>query len=175
MSNLRDRRYVLAKTTTDDLIANLIATVTGDRVDATGLSAHVGFRMLVLVTRPTMTGAEVVERLRKIVARMKADAEDHKAARDAEAEREAREIAEKLAESKQPQQLGDVAKRVVTRLRDLTGFGEARDWGMQLAQDLRSYKAGEIGFEDVDCGVLLQDLRAAGRRFSRPRSPPSAT
>jgi len=40
--------------------------------------------------------------------------------------------------------LAEAAKAVVTRLRDLSGYGEAKTWGLRLAEDLHAYKIGEI-------------------------------
>lgn len=55
-----------------------------------------------------------------------------------------------------PISIGDAAKEVVHKLSQMPGFGAAaRDWGMQLASDLRDYAAGAISWQDVDCGCLL--------------------
>jgi hypothetical protein len=53
----------------------------------------------------------------------------------------------------------------VTRLRDLAGFGEARDWGLQLAADFAEFKAGRLGWEDVDKGLLLSGPPGSGKTF----------
>ncbi|GAC1046065.1 AAA family ATPase [Rhizobium sp. No.120] len=42
-----------------------------------------------------------------------------------------------------------------TRLEHLAGYGEAKVWGMQLAEDLRLWQQGEIEWRDVDRGVVL--------------------
>ncbi|PWE52128.1 ATPase [Metarhizobium album] len=41
------------------------------------------------------------------------------------------------------------------RLEDTHGYGEAKDWGLRLAEDISSWKRGEIAWEDVDRGALL--------------------
>jgi hypothetical protein len=55
------------------------------------------------------------------------------------------------------------AAETVTRLRDLAGFGPAKDWGLQLAADLAEYKAGRLGWEDVDKGLLLSGPPGCGK------------
>ena len=61
--------------------------------------------------------------------------------------------------------LAEAAKAVVTRLRDLSGYGEAKTWGLRLAEDLHAYKVGEIEWQDVDCGVLLSGPPGCGKTF----------
>jgi ATP-dependent metalloprotease len=48
-------------------------------------------------------------------------------------------------------------------LRELHGFGEAAEWGLELALDLSDYKSGKIGWEDVDTGVLLSGPPGTGK------------
>ncbi len=48
-------------------------------------------------------------------------------------------------------------------LRELHGFGEAAEWGLELALDLADYKSGKIGWEDVDTGVLLSGPPGTGK------------
>ncbi|CAN7238880.1 AAA family ATPase [Pararhizobium sp. LjRoot255] len=40
-------------------------------------------------------------------------------------------------------------------LENMHGYGKAKDWGLQLAEDLRAWRAGEITWDDVDRGALL--------------------
>ena len=49
------------------------------------------------------------------------------------------------------------------RLDELRGFGAAGDWGLQLVADLTAYRAGEIGWEDVDAGALLVGPPGTGK------------
>lgn len=42
-----------------------------------------------------------------------------------------------------------------TRLEDMHGYGEAREWGLRLADDLAAWKRGEIKWEDIDRGAVL--------------------
>lgn len=45
----------------------------------------------------------------------------------------------------------------------LPGLHEARAWGKDLAQDILDYKAGVIGWEDVDVGLLLSGPPGVGK------------
>lgn len=49
------------------------------------------------------------------------------------------------------------------RIDDLHGLGEAGDWGRELALDLADWKAGKIGWEDVDRGILLSGAPGTGK------------
>jgi cell division protease FtsH len=40
-------------------------------------------------------------------------------------------------------------------LQELSGYGPAQTWGLDLASDLAAWKAGELAWADVDRGVLL--------------------
>lgn len=48
-------------------------------------------------------------------------------------------------------------------LREMKGYGEAQSWGLQLAKDLALWKEGEIGWGDVDRGVLLEGPPGCGK------------
>ncbi|WP_244513091.1 MULTISPECIES: AAA family ATPase [unclassified Ensifer] len=49
------------------------------------------------------------------------------------------------------------------RLEEMAGYGAAKTWGLQLADDLRAWKAGEIAWEDVDRGALLHGPPGCGK------------
>lgn len=48
-------------------------------------------------------------------------------------------------------------------LEDLAGYGEAKDWGLDLVRDLADWRAGTISWEDVDKGVLLSGPPGTGK------------
>ncbi|WFU00687.1 AAA family ATPase [Rhizobium sp. CB3171] len=48
-------------------------------------------------------------------------------------------------------------------LESMPGYGEARDWGLQLSDDLADWKAGRIPWSDVDTGLLLSGPSGVGK------------
>ncbi|MCA2378999.1 AAA family ATPase [Agrobacterium genomosp. 3 str. RTP8] len=48
-------------------------------------------------------------------------------------------------------------------LHDLSGYGEAKEWGLELTEDLAAWKAGVLTWDDVDCGVLLSGPPGSGK------------
>ena len=80
------------------------------------------------------------------------------------AEREAQEDErDMLARLAEPAPLGKAAAGVVRRLSQMTGFGDAGRWGMQLAADLRAYGEGRLAWSEVDRGVLLSGPPGSGK------------
>ncbi|MBX4962141.1 AAA family ATPase [Rhizobium binae] len=54
------------------------------------------------------------------------------------------------------------------RLEELHGYGEAKHWGLQLANDLASYRRGEIPWTEVEPGLLLSGPTGVGKtRFAQ--------
>jgi ATP-dependent Zn protease len=111
--------------------------------------------------RPGATPAKVVLDLKALHKNDWADDDDA----EADALAGIADLADKTiqAERDESESLGDVAKKVVTRLRDLSGYGEAKTWGMQLAADLADYKSGKLAWEDVDKGLLLSGPPGCGK------------
>ena len=52
---------------------------------------------------------------------------------------------------------------VVRKLSEMSGFGAAQEWGVQLAQDLAAYAKGELPWRDIDRGLLLSGPPGGGK------------
>ncbi len=48
-------------------------------------------------------------------------------------------------------------------MENLAGFGHAKVWALELADDIRSWKEGEVEWRDVDCGLLLSGPPGTGK------------
>lgn len=53
------------------------------------------------------------------------------------------------------------------KLEDTHGYGWAKSWGLQLAEDIGAWRAGSIAWEDVDRGALLFGPPGCGKNFIR--------
>jgi cell division protease FtsH len=53
-------------------------------------------------------------------------------------------------------------------LEELAGYGEAQSWGLNLAADLREYRAGRLDWENIEKGLLLVGEPGVGKtQFAR--------
>ncbi|MDE8762564.1 AAA family ATPase [Rhizobium sp. CBK13] len=50
-----------------------------------------------------------------------------------------------------------------TRLEDMHGYGDAKAWGLELARDVDDWRAGKIGWVDVDNGALISGPPGCGK------------
>ncbi len=48
-------------------------------------------------------------------------------------------------------------------LHDLAGYGDAKAWGIELADDLVAWKAGMLPWSNVECGILLSGPPGSGK------------
>lgn len=51
----------------------------------------------------------------------------------------------------------------VPRLSEMHGYGPAKAWGLELAQDLTDWQAGRIVWDDVDKGIILSGPPGVGK------------
>ena len=54
-------------------------------------------------------------------------------------------------------------KAAEMRLETMAGYGEAKNWGLDLAADIRDWKDGRIKWKDVDKGLLLSGPPGTGK------------
>jgi len=56
----------------------------------------------------------------------------------------------------------------IPTLEELSGYGEAKDWGLELSKDLKDWMEGNLPWSDVDKGVLFEGKSGTGKtRFVR--------
>lgn len=73
-------------------------------------------------------------------------------------------ILEKMADAEKAETIPkDSSPKDELRLENLAGYGEAKDWGLDLARDLADWRAGTISWDDVDKGVLLSGPPGTGK------------
>ncbi|MDP9808098.1 AAA+ superfamily predicted ATPase [Rhizobium tibeticum] len=56
-----------------------------------------------------------------------------------------------------------LSDRASPRLEDLSGFGAAKTWGLQLAADIKAWTAGELEWADIDKGIVLAGPTGCGK------------
>ncbi|MCD2177357.1 AAA family ATPase [Rhizobium sp. C1] len=49
------------------------------------------------------------------------------------------------------------------RLENLSGYGDAREWGLDLARDLQAYREGKLSWDQVSKGLLLSGPPGCGK------------
>lgn len=81
-------------------------------------------------------------------------AEEERKANEAKDAKDAKEKGKKPAERTVPD---------VRPLTDMHGYGDAKDWGLELAKDIEDWRNGVIAWSDVDNGVLLSGPPGCGK------------
>jgi hypothetical protein len=145
--DVADHVWVLQEAASPVLISDAIEAMTGDRIDSVNFKDAVNFGDLLLCLHPDSAAESMAAKVCKMINRY------------------AKKVADLTQERDDAQSLGDAAAAVVTRLRDLSGYGAAKDWGMRLAADLRAYKQGELAWQDVDRGILLSGPPGSGKTY----------
>jgi hypothetical protein len=148
---LRDaeRKWVLGNVDYADIFNQVFQTVTGFNPKLSDNDIY-GFNVATLKSI-LRRGISVDDAMQRLMHRV--DAARRK--KSAETTKEKNDIDELLDAYTPPTPIGDAASDVVRKLSEMTGFGAARDWGLQLAQDLRDYGEMKIEWNDVDRGILL--------------------
>ena len=57
----------------------------------------------------------------------------------------------------------DLNDPAIPRLEDLAGYGPAGVWGLELAKDIADYRAGTIGWSEIDRGLVLAGPPGVGK------------
>lgn len=70
---------------------------------------------------------------------------------------------ERLEASHRGEQAHFTRRGPTHRLETLSGYGDARRWGLNLATDLAQWKTGALEWRDVDTGVLLSGPPGTGK------------
>lgn len=50
-----------------------------------------------------------------------------------------------------------------TPLEDIHGYGDAKEWGLELARDIEDWRDGKIAWEDIDNGALISGPPGCGK------------
>ncbi|MGO8739728.1 AAA family ATPase [Rhodoblastus sp.] len=129
-----------------DVVARVVEAVTGDAVEVTAAAAeHLSWDDVAFGCRPGMTGAEALAKILRL--------------------RDARIVVPQEPPKEKADEVKEKSEPAVARLSELSGFGEAREWGLRLAEDIAAYKRGELEWVDVDKGVLLAGAPGVGKTF----------
>ena len=144
-----EEAFVVADTFGCAAVSTLVLAVTGYEPDLPEDMPKLPFADLVGAVRVGSDMPDCETRIKRLIeARHAADAEKAKAS------------AVVVAEA---QPLGQAAASVVRKLSEMTGFGDAGAWGLQLAEDLRAYGEGKLAWSEVDRGVLLSGPPGSGK------------
>jgi hypothetical protein len=72
------------------------------------------------------------------------------------------EIISRLQRAREAIKLSEPTDRLPS-LADAVEYGDARSWGLTLARDIADYRAGKIGWQDVDRGAVIHSEPGLGK------------
>lgn len=180
MRSWSTKTVVLDELTDDAVIASAVEIVTGTRPTLRSSLADITMADLRTALGPR-TLANAALGMMTILRDLRVSEYERKLAERRNKTREAREVVGKKEDRKEADQsfiaefLEKSDHERDTPLSQLAGFGEGKRWGLAVAADLAAYRRGELGWEDIDRGVLLSGPPGVGRRgspgHSRPRRP----
>ncbi|WP_237481342.1 AAA family ATPase [Lichenibacterium dinghuense] len=141
-------------------VEDLILAVTGEDVElSSALCERLEPETLLRAVRTGSTVADCLARLEALARHV----DEVKAEQERQEQEDARELLARAAAKTPPVTVGQAAQGVVRRLSQMTGFGEAQTWGVNLARDLAAYRAGSLPWADVDRGLLLSGPPGGGK------------
>ena len=142
-----------------EIVARFVEAATGGHVDLPEDLGAMAASDLVLAVPAGATPAVAAERIRGLL-RLQAQAADD--ARYGEEELD-RLLGGGKGKAVDAEPIAVPAARVVRKLSEMTGFGDAGTWGLSLAADLRDHAAGKLSWSDVDRGILLSGPPGSGK------------
>ena len=149
---MAERKLYLDAEVTSGVLEAAILAVTGGHVELEDHWPRVSFEDAVACIAKGSTPVDCAARLWKLV-----QSQEDKERAEQEEERAM------LVRVGEPAPLGQAAAGVVRRLSEMSGFGAAGRWGMQLASDLKAYGEGQLAWSEVDRGVLLSGPPGSGK------------
>jgi len=74
-----------------------------------------------------------------------------------------RHFASEIAMSATQATQSNESRAGVKKLAELQGYGDAKAWGLELARDLKDYKAGKVTWSEIDKGVTISGPPGTGK------------
>ena len=144
-----DRTVTLRRGFFPEHLEAAIRLVTGGHVELEDHWPPVTYEDAVACIAKGSTAIECASRLYKLISRQDDQTGD--------------DVTDNLPRYGEPAPLGQVASGVVRRLSEMSGFGEAGQWGVQAAADIRAYAEGKLAWSEVDRGVLVSGPPGSGK------------
>ncbi len=164
MSRVLNQRFA-APLVDAEAVETFVAQMTGQVVEAP--RGHYWAKHVLLAFRPSVS---IVDGLRALTALAdysapKPDDEPENEKADDDTLEVLTDGEGKAAETPERQEQKETDAAPVVLLRDLHGYGPAKDWGLQLASDLALYREGKLAWGDLDAGLLLSGPPGCGKTY----------